>query len=146
MHGPGGLKHAGTLACAQKPRPCTQLPASSPMLCLQGLAYAETSGDEVEDLYRLLAHAKAELPELQAVASGAIASDYQRLRVENVRRVPCNMRCTVSCRLAGSLEAHAWGRLHSSGMHIRRPATTLAVPQQCPEGAGCGRRCAHGWG
>jgi diphthine-ammonia ligase len=38
----------------------------------------------VEDLYQLLAFAKARMPAIQAVASGAIASDYQRLRVENV--------------------------------------------------------------
>lgn len=32
----------------------------------------------------LLAYAKQQMPGIQAVASGAIASDYQRLRVENV--------------------------------------------------------------
>ena len=56
--------------------------------CLQGLAYSMTEGDEVEDLYRLLSHAKQAMPELQAVSSGAIASDYQRLRVEHVRMAP----------------------------------------------------------
>ena len=50
----------------------------------QGLAYTETAGDEVEDLLQLLAAAKQRFPGLQGVASGAIASDYQRLRVESV--------------------------------------------------------------
>lgn len=38
----------------------------------------------MEDLWLLLAYAQQKMPELQAVSSGAIASDYQRLRVENV--------------------------------------------------------------
>jgi diphthamide synthase (EF-2-diphthine--ammonia ligase) len=38
----------------------------------------------VEDLYLLLAYIKACMPHVTAVSSGAIASDYQRLRVENV--------------------------------------------------------------
>ncbi len=51
---------------------------------LQELGYTPTAGDEVEDLYLLLAYIKECIPGVQAVASGAIASDYQRLRVENV--------------------------------------------------------------
>lgn len=39
--------------------------------------------DEVEDLYALLQQAKEEY-KIEAVSSGAILSDYQRLRVENV--------------------------------------------------------------
>ena len=39
--------------------------------------------DEVEDLYDLLKEAK-EKYQINAVSSGAILSDYQRLRVENV--------------------------------------------------------------
>ena len=46
--------------------------------------YEDTEGDEVEDLHSLLAFIKQQLPEVQAVASGAIASDYQRTRVERV--------------------------------------------------------------
>ena len=45
----------------------------------------------MEDLHRLLSFAQAAMPELQAVSSGAIASDYQRLRVENVRHVPAGL-------------------------------------------------------
>uniref|UniRef100_A0A7S3VQ90 Diphthine--ammonia ligase n=1 Tax=Dunaliella tertiolecta TaxID=3047 RepID=A0A7S3VQ90_DUNTE len=50
----------------------------------QDLQYTQTLGDEVEDLSLLLAYVKATLPCVTAVSSGAIASDYQRLRVEHV--------------------------------------------------------------
>ena len=50
----------------------------------QRLAYAPTAGDEVEDLVALLREVQRRHPEVTAVSSGAIASDYQRLRVENV--------------------------------------------------------------
>ena len=43
------------------------------------------AGDEVEDLAALVAAAAAAFPGLDGVVSGAVASDYQRLRVENVR-------------------------------------------------------------
>ena len=36
-------------------------------------------------MLQLLAWAKQRNPDIQAVSSGAIASDYQRLRVEHVR-------------------------------------------------------------
>ena len=52
---------------------------------LQALLYDTTAGDEVEDLLALLMYAKQQMPQLQAVSCGAIASDYQRLRVEHVR-------------------------------------------------------------
>lgn len=48
------------------------------------LVYHDTHGDEVEDLAALLSWVKTEIPDIQAVASGAIASDYQRTRVERV--------------------------------------------------------------
>ncbi|XP_077477749.1 diphthine--ammonia ligase [Stigmatopora argus] len=56
---------------------------------IQGLSldtsrdYQETEGDEVEDLYQLLLHVK-EKEGVEAVSAGAILSDYQRVRVENV--------------------------------------------------------------
>ncbi|KAJ3185334.1 ATP binding domain 4 [Gaertneriomyces sp. JEL0708] len=46
--------------------------------------YTVTLQDEVEDLYQLLREVKEEMPEVQAVASGAILSNYQRVRVEHV--------------------------------------------------------------
>nr|XP_019953396.1 PREDICTED: diphthine--ammonia ligase isoform X2 [Paralichthys olivaceus] len=45
--------------------------------------YRETEGDEVEDLYELLRLVK-EKEAVEAVSVGAILSDYQRVRVENV--------------------------------------------------------------
>ena len=50
----------------------------------QGLSYRETESDEVEDMLQLIAHIKRCHPGIEAVSSGAIASDYQRLRVEHV--------------------------------------------------------------
>ena len=52
---------------------------------MQALIYDTTAGDEVEDLLMLLAYAQQQMPQIQAVSCGAIASDYQRLRVEQVR-------------------------------------------------------------
>ena len=45
--------------------------------------YSKSPGDEVEDLYELLKEIKRAHPQVQAVASGAVLSNYQRLRVEN---------------------------------------------------------------
>ncbi|XP_058471980.1 diphthine--ammonia ligase [Solea solea] len=45
--------------------------------------YSETKGDEVEDLYELLQLVK-EKQAVEGVSVGAILSDYQRVRVENV--------------------------------------------------------------
>ncbi|KAM6973423.1 diphthine--ammonia ligase [Aplochiton taeniatus] len=45
--------------------------------------YSQTEGDEVEDLYHLLNQVK-EAEGVEAVSVGAILSDYQRVRVENV--------------------------------------------------------------
>ncbi|GJM87298.1 hypothetical protein PR202_ga03238 [Eleusine coracana subsp. coracana] len=50
----------------------------------QGLKYNVTAGDEVEDMFALLSEIKRKIPSISAIASGAIASDYQRLRVESV--------------------------------------------------------------
>ncbi|KAK6164415.1 hypothetical protein DH2020_001279 [Rehmannia glutinosa] len=49
-----------------------------------GLNYNMTPGDEVEDMLILLKEVKRQIPSVSAVSSGAIASDYQRLRVESV--------------------------------------------------------------
>ncbi|XP_032811911.1 diphthine--ammonia ligase isoform X3 [Petromyzon marinus] len=48
-----------------------------------GRDYTEHAGDEVEDLYHLLKEVK-EKEAVEGVSVGAILSDYQRLRVENV--------------------------------------------------------------
>lgn len=49
----------------------------------QGKTYGPTDNDEVEDLFRLLTKVKDDL-DIEAVSVGAILSDYQRIRVENV--------------------------------------------------------------
>uniref|UniRef100_A0A8C7MEE4 Diphthine--ammonia ligase n=1 Tax=Oncorhynchus kisutch TaxID=8019 RepID=A0A8C7MEE4_ONCKI len=48
-----------------------------------GRNYSQTEGDEVEDLYHLL-NMVQEKEDVEAVSVGAILSDYQRVRVENV--------------------------------------------------------------
>uniref|UniRef100_A0A1Q3EU54 Diphthine--ammonia ligase n=1 Tax=Culex tarsalis TaxID=7177 RepID=A0A1Q3EU54_CULTA len=53
--------------------------------------YEPTEDDEVEDLYELLSQVKEE-QNVDAVAVGAILSDYQRVRVENV----CNRLKLIS--------------------------------------------------
>ncbi|KAI0561620.1 Diphthamide synthase [Gracilaria domingensis] len=49
----------------------------------QQLFYTPTENDEVEDLVALLQTVKRACPQVQAVCSGALWSDYQRLRVES---------------------------------------------------------------
>lgn len=49
----------------------------------KGKSYVPTDDDEVEDLFSLLKLTKDEM-NVEAVAVGAIFSDYQRIRVENV--------------------------------------------------------------
>ena len=48
--------------------------------------YVKTDGDEVEDLYELLAEVKKHHPEVRGVSAGAILSSYQKVRVEDVCR------------------------------------------------------------
>eukprot|EP00656_Telonema_subtile_P006977 TRINITY_DN13253_c0_g1_i1.p1 TRINITY_DN13253_c0_g1~~TRINITY_DN13253_c0_g1_i1.p1 ORF type:complete len:639 (-),score=122.26 TRINITY_DN13253_c0_g1_i1:171-2087(-) len=50
----------------------------------QSLAYEPTEEDEVEDMLKLLQDVKEAHPEVQAVSSGAVLSNYQRTRVECV--------------------------------------------------------------
>ena len=52
----------------------------------QGLRYPTSGspGDEVEDLLELLKQVQAAIPNVDAVCSGAILSNYQRARVESV--------------------------------------------------------------
>lgn len=69
----------------------------------QGLNYNRTTGDEVEDMWILLKEVKRRIPSISAVSSGAIASDYQRLRVESV----CSRLGLVSC-------AYLWKQDQSS--------------------------------
>lgn len=50
----------------------------------RALEYSPTDGDEVEDLYELLVRVCEECDGVEGVSSGAVLSNYQRLRVENV--------------------------------------------------------------
>lgn len=49
----------------------------------RGLQYEEQEGDEVEDLFELLQLVQRS-ERVEGVASGAVLSDYQRLRMEHV--------------------------------------------------------------
>ena len=83
----------------------------SDIAAVQDLSYRETESDEVEDMLQLIAHVKRCHPGIEAVSSGAIASDYQRLRVEHVgyqNNAPCQMhvaigRLRLACCWAGGL-------------------------------------------
>ena len=44
----------------------------------------EKKDDEVEDLFEVLKEVKEKYPDVVGVSSGAIASTYQKLRVENM--------------------------------------------------------------
>lgn len=44
----------------------------------------DSDKDEVEDLYKLLSQVQEIFPQVNAISSGAILSNYQRLRIENV--------------------------------------------------------------
>lgn len=50
----------------------------------QEMNYNATSGDEVEDLFELLKSVKETFPDIQGVSCGAVMSNYQRNRLEEV--------------------------------------------------------------
>ena len=68
-------------------------------LCSSARAYWPVDGDEVEELYSLLRDVQRTFPDIRGVVSGAIASHYQRVRVEHV----CNRLGLLSI-------APLWGR------------------------------------
>lgn len=68
-------------ACLNVPYVVRELKGKS--VC-KTLAYSITEKDEVEDLYELILEAKYQFPEVEAVVSGSVLSDYQRIRVEHV--------------------------------------------------------------
>ncbi|KAL1520498.1 hypothetical protein AB1Y20_022077 [Prymnesium parvum] len=82
----------------------------------QGLTYSRTEGDEVEDLLELLLDVKARHPEVEAVCSGAVLSNYQRLRVEQV----CG-------RLGLTSLAYLWQRSQHELLHEMIDAGVHAV-------------------
>ena len=64
-----------------------------------GSEYAPEKGDEVEDMFDLVKSIQQQIPDVQAVCSGAILSSYQKVRVENM----CN-------RLGLESLAYLWER------------------------------------
>ncbi|OII71693.1 P-loop ATPase [Cryptosporidium ubiquitum] len=50
----------------------------------QEINYTTTQGDEVEDLFMLLKNVKESFPDIQGVSCGAVMSNYQRNRLEEV--------------------------------------------------------------
>ncbi|KAJ1605312.1 PP-loop ATPase, partial [Cryptosporidium canis] len=50
----------------------------------QEMTYNATAGDEVEDLFELLKDVKDSYPDIQGVSCGAVMSNYQRNRLEEV--------------------------------------------------------------
>ena len=90
---------------------------------LKTMSYKETEGDEVEDLFELIKKAKESCPEITAVASGAIFSDYQRIRVENV--------CT---RLGLVSLSYLWRRDQSELLEEMRLANINAIIIKLPPG------------
>ena len=65
--------------------------------------YEQTDSDEIEDLYQLLLIVKNKHPSIRGVSTGAILSNYQRLRVENV----CSRLGLVSLSYLWQLEQSA---------------------------------------
>ncbi|KAI7870272.1 ATP-binding domain-containing protein 4 [Spinellus fusiger] len=51
---------------------------------LQDMEYVTTENDETEDLYELIKEVLKHHPDIKGVSSGAIMSNYQRIRVEHV--------------------------------------------------------------
>ncbi|XP_040568599.1 diphthine--ammonia ligase [Lepeophtheirus salmonis] len=62
--------------------PLYREPITGSPLCLDSV-YQKNEKDEVEDLFRLLTKIKKDIP-FDAVASGAIFSNYQRVRIEDI--------------------------------------------------------------
>ncbi|VDN52927.1 unnamed protein product [Dracunculus medinensis] len=66
------------------------------------LNYKIEGDDEVEDLFELLTEVKARYPDVEGVSVGAIMSEYQKIRVENV----CSrLNLDVLCYLWNSNQA-----------------------------------------
>jgi diphthine-ammonia ligase len=61
--------------------------------------YVPTQADEVEDLYELLKEVQESIPDVKGVSSGAIHSNYQKNRVEDICK-----------RLDLASLAYLWGR------------------------------------
>lgn len=87
----------GIAECMDLPLYTIQLPSTHTASINTSLHYTYTANDEIEYLYTLLQYIKTQHPTINAVSSGAILSNYQRLRIESV--------CT---RLALTSLAYLW--------------------------------------
>ena len=63
--------------------PLYRHPIKGTALCSDA-EYKDSEGDEVNDLFALVKKVQQDFPELEAVSTGAILSNYQRVRVESV--------------------------------------------------------------
>jgi len=72
--------------CLDKPLFRREITGKPVVLDLEykGQSPDDKKGDEVEDLYEILKEVKQAFPDCEGVSSGAIASTYQKLRVEDV--------------------------------------------------------------
>jgi len=81
----------------------------------QSLSYPDvTVGDEVEDLYTLLCLVLAKHPDIEAISTGAIASTYQRNRVEDVCR---RLHLQSLCYLWQRDRSHLLDEMITSGLN-----------------------------
>jgi len=63
--------------------PLLRRPMNGQPIAIHSNSYEPTVGDEVEDLYLLLQDCKARFPDVEAISTGAVFSNYQKQRVEN---------------------------------------------------------------
>ena len=110
-------------ACME--RPLYRRPIRPKTSINQALEYTTTQGDEVEDLFALLQFVKMQHPEITAVATGAILSNYQRTRVEAV----CMRLGLVSLAfLWQSDQAELLDEMIHAGARARAPDVSAAQP------------------
>jgi len=63
--------------------PLLRRPMTGKPIAIHSNSYQPTQGDEVEDLFQLLQDVKSRFPEIKAITTGAVYSNYQKERVEN---------------------------------------------------------------
>ncbi|KAL0485999.1 diphthine-ammonia ligase [Acrasis kona] len=87
--------------------------------------------DEVEELFELLSRVKTTMPDIEGVSCGAILSDYQRYRVENV----CSRLGLISlCYLWRRDQSDLLSEMISSGIHavlIKTASLGLSPKKHC---------------
>ncbi|KAL5463864.1 hypothetical protein EMCRGX_G032808 [Ephydatia muelleri] len=107
--------HEGVAAYAEAMRLPLYRKVTSGLAVKKELVYSPVAGDEVEDLYQLMKTVKDEM-QVEGVSVGAVLSDYQRLRVENV--------CS---RLGLTSLAYLWRRDQQELLHEMITAGVKAI-------------------